>query len=227
LHRLYWVPAGRAASEGAYVRYPFDELYAVLSIESHRHRAVIVGENLGTVPPAVNRGLKRHGIREMYVVQYEQRGDPVRALRPVPGGAVASLNTHDMPPFAAAWRGLDVADRLDLGLLSAGGARAETRRRRRLNQALIQFLRKRGRLPRESSGEDDLQRALTAYLGASRAGTVLVNLEDLWGETAPQNVPGTTRERVNWRRRARLSLEQMKADPNVLAALAELNRIRK
>jgi 4-alpha-glucanotransferase len=41
---------------------------------------------------------------------------------------------------------------------------------------------------------------------------VLVNMEDLWLEARPQNVPGTSSERPNWRRKARLTLEQIFAD---------------
>ena len=76
LHRLYWVPRGLPASQGAYVTYPAEEYYAMLSIESHRHQAVIIGENLGTVPAEVNRGLKRHGVAGMFVVQYEAQPAP-------------------------------------------------------------------------------------------------------------------------------------------------------
>jgi 4-alpha-glucanotransferase len=117
LHRLYWVPRGQPASQGAYVTYPAEEVYAMLSIESHRHQAVIVGEDLGTVPPEVSRSLKRHAVGGMFVAQYEFCLPPKPVLRPVPRNVVASLNTHDMPPFHAYWRGLDIEDRRALGLI--------------------------------------------------------------------------------------------------------------
>ncbi len=101
LHRLYWIPQGMAASQGAYVSYPADEFYALLCLESHRHRTTLVGENLGTVAPEVNRRMKLHKLRKMYVVQYEVKGDGASVLRAPPADAAASLNTHDMPPFAA------------------------------------------------------------------------------------------------------------------------------
>src|SRR5688572_5454747 len=114
LHRLYWIPKGRPASEGAYVQYPAEELYAILSLESHRHKTMLVGENLGTVPPKVNACMTRHDLRETYVLQYELRP---KVLRPPPRKSVASLNTHDMPTFEAFLRGLDIDDRHDLGLV--------------------------------------------------------------------------------------------------------------
>ena len=131
LHRLYWIPDELTGDKGVYVDYPAEELYAILSLESHRYRAGIVGENLGTVPPAVNAALARHNIRPMYVLQYEIMGNPQKPrLRPVPAKCVASLNTHDMPPFRAFLEGLDIEDRMDLGLLNTKTARKERKQRK-------------------------------------------------------------------------------------------------
>jgi 4-alpha-glucanotransferase len=62
LQRLFWIPEGRPASEGAYVRYPFEELLGVLALESRRARAVVIGEDLGTVSPEVAPALASWGI---------------------------------------------------------------------------------------------------------------------------------------------------------------------
>ena len=110
LHRLYWVPRGFEARQGTYVNYPAEELHAIFNLESHRNRTRLVGENLGTVPPAVNESMERHGLREMFVVQFEERPDPKAALRSPPALSVASLNTHDTPTFAAHWRGDDLVE---------------------------------------------------------------------------------------------------------------------
>src|SRR5262249_25537097 len=139
LHRLWWVPHGRPASAGAYVRYPADELYAILSVESHLNKTKLVGENLGTVPPEVNKSMNRHGLRRMFVVQYEHPvGGP---LRKPEAHEVASINTHDMPMFAAYWKGLDILDRADLGLLGPKDIRREKRERAQLRKDLITLLR--------------------------------------------------------------------------------------
>ncbi len=103
LHRLYWVPNGMDARSGAYVRYPEEELYAVLCIESHRHRTALIGEDLGTVPPGIRETMSRRGLRRMYVVPFERSEHMPEGLGPVPEGAAACLNTHDMPPFARYW----------------------------------------------------------------------------------------------------------------------------
>ena len=111
LHRLFWIPNGAEARDGAFVSTPAEEIYAILSVESHRHSAWLVGEDLGTVPPEVEGAMKRHGVRGMYVVQYEIRADRDRPLREVPESTIAGVNTHDMPPFASFWAGLDLDDR--------------------------------------------------------------------------------------------------------------------
>jgi 4-alpha-glucanotransferase len=225
LHRLYWVPAGLEATDGVYVRYPAEELYALLTLESQRHRAVIVGEDLGTVPRAVRAAMSRHGIHRMYVTQFEVAPDPDRPLAPVPRTAVASLNTHDMPTFAAFWQAHDVQDRQALGLLDAADAARERAQRGALRQALARYLAAGGWLG-DSTDLPAALRACLRYLAASPARVVLLNLEDLWLEPEPQNVPGTWQERPNWRRKARYSLEEFAALPEVHDTLREIDRLR-
>jgi 4-alpha-glucanotransferase len=96
LFRRFWIPEGMSAGDGVYVRLPGDELVAVLSLESHRNRTIIVGEDLGTVEPSVRDDLVLHRMSRMYVSQLAPDD-------PVPAGCVACVNTHDTPPFAAAW----------------------------------------------------------------------------------------------------------------------------
>ncbi len=227
LHRLYWVPNRFPATEGAYVTYPADEFYAILSIESHRHHAAIVGENLGTVPPVVNSRLERHAIAGMFVLQSELRPPPRPPLRRIPAHAVASLNTHDMPPFAGFCSGVDIADRLDLDLIDDNEAAAARRVRRRLCQVLDRLVRDQPSPTPNRIDPHALFREAVRILGASSARWVLLNLEDLWGETAPQNTPGTSLERVNWSRKARLGLDELRRNARCLALLRALQGLRR
>ena len=119
LHRLYWVPRGFAARQGTYVNYPAEELHAIFNLESHRNRTRLVGENLGTVPPMVNQSMERHGLRSMFVVQFEERPEPKAALGSPAALSVASLNTHDTPTFAAHWRGDDLSGERSAGIVAA------------------------------------------------------------------------------------------------------------
>ncbi len=227
LHRLFWIPKGLEPQEGVYVRYPAEELYAILSLESHRHQTAIVGENLGTVPRYVNSTMTLHNIQQMYVLQYELNPRARRALRPVPRGSVASLNTHDMPPFAAYWQGLDIEDRLELGLLNSRGARNERKNRQTLRHALEGLLKEQGLLTPGSPSQEALLPACLNFLSASAARVVLINGEDLWLETQPQNFPGTQDERPNWRRKARHSLETLCEMPTVLDICRDVDALRR
>jgi 4-alpha-glucanotransferase len=227
LHRLYWIPQGFEARDGVYARYPADELYAILCLESHRHRTLIVGENLGTVPAFVNRQLGRHGIQKLFVAQFQIAADARHALPKVPRNCVASLNTHDLPMFAGFWGGRDIDDRFALGLLDARMRQQERRTRGALKITLAGFLRKRGLLAGDGCDVQQVLAALLRFLGGSAARLVLVNIEDLWGELRPQNTPGTHRERPNWTRKARYALEdmpQMRAVTQTLEALDAARR---
>jgi 4-alpha-glucanotransferase len=225
LHRLFWVPRDMGAAAGVYVRYPAEELYAVLSIESHRHRAVVVGENLGTVPPEVYEGMDRHEVLGMYVVQYElQPGS--QGLRPPPARCVASLNTHDMPTFEGFLQSKDVDDLQSLGFFTPEQAREEKERRGMIRQEMERELpaEERGR---GAATDAALLRKRLDHLAESPARMVLVNLEDLWQETEPQNVPGTSGERSNWRRKARFSFEEFSTRADVVEPLKKVDELRK
>jgi 4-alpha-glucanotransferase len=224
LHRLFWIPQGMDPSGGVYVEYPAEELYAVLALESHRHRAMIVGENLGTVPPEVNQAMDRHEVLGMYVVQYElQPGS--HGLREPPARSVASLNTHDMPAFQAFLEARDVDDLESLGFFTPEQARQERERREAIRRAMEEALppEERGR---GTAGEAIL-RLLLDHLAAGPARMVLVNLEDLWHETEPQNVPGTHEERPNWRRKARYAFEEFSTRADVVEPLKRVDELRR
>jgi 4-alpha-glucanotransferase len=221
LHRLYWIPAELSGEKGVYVEYPADELWAILCLESHRYQAGVVGENLGTVPTEVNQSMARHAIREMYVVQYELMGDGGGGLRPPPEKCVASLNTHDMPPFRAFLDGADIDDRLDLGLIDEKTARCEHKDRAKIireyfrDAPQILAVQNLGCVPK-------ILPQILEFLAGSMANIVLVNLEDLWEETLPQNVPSTSTERPNWRRRLRPGLEQIRKMAGVAEVLSNV-----
>ncbi len=237
LHRLYWIPKEMDATEGVYVKYRPEEMYAIVNLESQRARATVVGENLGTVPAEVTREMKKRGILGMYVLQYEILASGSKGFSgPGPEAkTVASLNTHDMSPYHGFFRDLDLEDFLDLGLFSAKETARGIETRRKAWQALASFVGVRagagppGAKPTEETLRRVLEKALE-WLGGSRARACVVNLEDLWLETRPQNIPGTGPgtglERANWRRKARYSLEEMERMKEALRALRKLNRAR-
>ncbi len=227
LHRLYMIPRGLEATQGVYVRYRAEELYAILSVESHRHRTWLVGENLGTVPGHVNASLARHEVHAMYVVQYEMTPKARPILRDVPRQSVASMNTHDMPTFEAYCRGLDLDDRLAMGLMNQSEADQERRVRGELLRKLAALLRRKRFMTGKSPGTAALLSGCLALLSASRAPLVLVNLEDLWLEAEPQNVPDSKESRPNWARKAAHGLEAFSDLPQVINVLSRVDQLRR
>jgi 4-alpha-glucanotransferase len=227
LHRLWFVPAGRPPAEGAYVRYRHEELYAILALEARRSGSVVVGEDLGTVRTEVRRAMARHGIERSYVVQYEVLDHPDARIGAPPARSLATVNTHDMPPFSAFWRADDVTYRAEQGWLDTDAARRERAARAGIRAALVAHLRVEGWLP---EGPDptarEVLRACLSWLAAGDARIVVAGLEDLWGERRPQNVPGTTDEYPNWRRRARHPLERLDRVPGLRATLRTIDEMR-
>jgi 4-alpha-glucanotransferase len=229
-HRLYCIPPEFGAADGAYIRYRADELYAVAILESHRHRCALVGENLGTVPPEVDEEIAAHGISGMWVAPYELEPGRRQLLSPPKPQQVAMLDTHDMPPFAAWWNGDDIDDRLKLGLVDEAGAKAERKYRSDAAHKLRQWLQPAGATaPADDAARNGAVplRPLLRSMAASRAHLMTINLEDLWLETRPQNIPGNYENQPNWRRKAQYRLEQFRELPEVLETLGDVDAHRK
>jgi 4-alpha-glucanotransferase len=227
LHRLFCVPNGLEAKEGVYISYPAEEMYAILSLESHRHRAAIVGEDLGTVPGYVRRAMSRHNIQRMYVLQYEASPDKEPVLAAPPANSMASVNTHDMPTFSAFCQGLDIDMFRKFGFFDEEEAGDADESRNKLMEVLIKFLGEEALLDASQPTEEAILKATLSFLASSRAKSLLVNLEDLWQEVEPQNIPGTTSEYTNWQRKFSRDLESFTKDDGVLGVLKLVDRLRK
>jgi 4-alpha-glucanotransferase len=226
LHRLFWIPQGAGSKDGVFVQQPAEELYAILSLESHRHQSVLVGENLGLVPPEVNQGLAEHGVAGMYVQLFEFTGEPDRPAAAPARESIASFGTHDLPPFAAYWTDADLEERRRLGLLSEAAEQSTMSARLPEKQALVAHLQQRD-LIREDPSTAEVYRGVTRLLAESDAEWVMLNLEDTWGETRSQNVPGTTAHRhPNWTQRARYPLEEFGSVDDITKATELMRHLR-
>ena len=223
--RQWWIPAGRPASEGAYVRFPARELLGVLARESRRARALVIGEDLGTVPPGLAARLARRGILSSRVLLFERtaRGGfrPARRISP---RALVTANTHDLPSLAAFWSGRDLELRRRLGLIPDDAALARAREVREAERrALLCRLNAEGARLGASPDDPSLCAAVYAFLCRTRAPLVGVALDDLAGETEPVNVPGVGPDRFpSWTRRMGCGLEALASDPAVARILAGL-----
>ena len=227
--RLYVIPHGLKLSEGTYVSYPAEELFAILTLESHRHHCEIVGENLGTVPPEIDEALPRHKIWGMYLAQFQDwRGPEGGAPPPTPAPSppterdMALIGTHDTPTFAGWLKGTDIEERVRYGLLASEAA--PTVRKERAEQA--EWIAKR--LERPVEDQRALLYALLEWLGRSGSPLVVPWLEDLWLEDRAVNLPGTpSSQRPNWQRPMRLVLDEIFASQEIDSLVRTLDRVRK
>ena len=199
LTRLWLIPRGARPDEGAYIAYPVEDLLRVTALESVRHRAIVIGEDLGTVPSAFRARLSRWGIAGMDVLWFQRKDEEFLLPNAWRSDAVAMTTTHDLPTFAGWWQGSDIATRAALGL--ADEAR-ELAQRERDRAALWRAFRKTGVAagdePKESAPALDAGLAFTAQ---SPAPLALIPVEDILGLTEQPNLPGTIDEHPNWRRR--------------------------
>jgi len=205
LRRLWVVPNGADARDGAYIRYPLTDLLRLTALEAHRAGAVVLGEDLGTVPEGFREELDGFGIKGMQVLWFERQGQRFLPPEKWRRSAVGMTTTHDLPTVAGWWLGKDIVWRRKLKLFAMrdGAAKAAAERKRDRAQMWDAFLRAgvaTGRAP----GTHDISKVLTGaidYLGKTACDLVLLPLEDALGRKEQPNLPGTITEHPNWRRR--------------------------
>jgi 4-alpha-glucanotransferase len=234
LFRLLWIPPGMAAVDGAYVSYPAQELLAILTLESVKRRTLIVGEDLGTVPPFIRRDLAKNAVLS-YKVFYFERGEEGRFLPPedYPALAVAAVTTHDLPTLAGFWEGRDLELRCEHKFYcQPEQAEADRAARSHDRRLLVEALHSRGLLSEEPGFSppgpcpSPVRLGVLEYLAQSPAALLEVRLEEVFGFVEQQNLPGTTSEHPNWRLRLPLTLEEMAQSPEPARVAARLNQYR-
>jgi 4-alpha-glucanotransferase len=199
LFRLWWVPRGRGAAGGTYVRYDADAMLAVLVLEAARAGALVVGEDLGTVEPSIRRRLDRAGVLGSAVLWFAREEDEVT---PLPPGryrerAVASVSTHDLPTAYGFLAGEQVRVRAELGQLDRP-VEEEERRVAEERDRLFAVLRAEG-LATEAADDDELVLDMYRMLLRTPCRVVLAAPADAVGDLRQPNLPGTLDEYPNWR----------------------------
>lgn len=236
LFRLFWVPMGEKPAAGGYVHYPFEDLLGIVALESVRHGCLVVGEDLGTVPDEVRRGLARTGVLSYRLLLFEKGDDgSFRPPAAYPRAALVAVGTHDLPTLAGYWLGSDIDLRTKIGFYPDQDTRTrQMAERLRDRTELLLALEREGLLP---AGIDpraapppellpELVLAIHAFLAHSPAALMAVRLEDVLGDIDPVNLPGTTHEYQNWSGKLSLALEKWDEDRRLLALVETLRALR-
>jgi len=222
--RLFWIPDGFAAKDGTYVNERWIDLVRILALESVRGRFLVVGEDLGTVPPALREGMERFGILSYRLFYFEkgEDGEPKRVQDYV-RQALVSSTTHDLPTLAGFWSGRDIEARRAADMLpDTGQYRNQVEERRAEKGRLLNALIRDGLLPQDFPRDaanwtdltGELHNAVIGYLASTPSMLFLLNQEDLTKETEQQNLPGTTWQYPNWKRKMRYTLEELQTSPS-------------
>jgi (1->4)-alpha-D-glucan 1-alpha-D-glucosylmutase len=226
LYRLWWVPEGRTSAEGAYVYYDLDALMGILALESQRHRCLVIGEDLGTVPDAIRYAMPDYGVYSYRVFYFEEDPDGMpRRPENYPERALVTVSTHDLPPLASYWAGTDIELRKALDLYPDDESRMRTLaersdQRRRILEILGHFGLYAQTCADTGEEMDSLAPALRdavhLYLAGGQARLMVVQPEDLLHMQDPVNVPGTSEQYPNWRRKLNADLEDWIARDDVV-----------
>ena len=224
LQRLWVIPLGAPPSDGAYLYYPVDDLLRLLTLESHRHQAIVLGEDLGTVPDGLRDKLVARSILGMRVLLFEQ--DHNTRFRPIldwPDNALATTSTHDLPTLNGWWHGRDIEWNVRLQMIDEQGEQHWREHRQRERDGLRHALSQDPQNFREERHEtDQILDASVRFLGHTRAPLVLLPLEDALGLDEQANLPGTIDSHPNWSRRLPMSSDKLLDDEDAARRLEML-----
>ena len=228
MQHLYWVPKGHPASQGAYVTYPFDDLAAILALESTRNRCLVVGEDLGTVPRGFREKLADAGILSYRVLYFEQnKSGEFVAPEKYPALSLATIGNHDMATLAGWWQGLDIKLHEENNLYpDAAEAARQYDQREKDKRNLLKALSDAGI---DVGDGDDFQQiavAVHTFLARTNSSLAMAQLDNLAQETDQVNLPGSSDEQPNWRRRYSMTLEELAADRQVEQLVAIFRSLR-
>lgn len=233
LRRLFVVPDGAKGAEGAYVDQPFEDLIGQLTLESRRAGCVVVGEDLGSVPWGFRERMAEAKILSYQVVWFEREGQGFRSPKSYPRLGTAVVGTHDLATLAGWWTASDIADDLRLGRMPADAEVRAREERATEKRILVETLVGAGLLS-PAWGEETLRGplpeaiagAIHAYAAEGASALMLVQADDLSGESERLNLPGTDRERPNWRRRLAATVDDLFGGPLAEAILAGVEQRR-
>lgn len=226
LQRLWLMPQGESPADGAYLAYPLTDMLRLLALESLRHAAIVVGEDLGTVPPGLRERMEGHDIYGMRVLWFERDSGGFTAPEQWDQSAIAMTSTHDLPTAASWWLAADIALRAKYGVLGAhqkqGVLDAEREQdRAALWHAFMAAGVAEGTPPAHETPEPFVDAAIR-FVARTASPLALLPLEDVLGTREQPNLPGTTDQHPNWRQRCPRPADTLLDDPAAMRRLADV-----
>jgi 4-alpha-glucanotransferase len=217
VQRFWLIPEGAGPTEGAYVSFPAETLFRLIALESWRRRAIVIGEDLGTLPPRFHEFVAEQGITGMRLLRIERNADSWKPPSQWSRGAAAMTATHDVMATAGWWKGSDLKERADRRKMEE----ARDKDRMLLWKAFCDASVAMGDPPEAEAAEEVVDAAF-AFIAKTPCEIKLVTLEDVLATEVQPNVPGTTSENPNWRHRFTQNAAKLLSMPAVIARLAKL-----
>jgi 4-alpha-glucanotransferase len=221
LARLFWIPEGSTPAQGTYVRDNATDLLRILALESVRNKALIIGEDLGTVTEEIREMLSRFGILSYRLFYFEKNGQDgsFNYSYEYPRQALVASSTHDLPTLTGFWNGCDIEARKAAGLIDERAYWSQIGDRKREKQRMLDRLHSENLLPREYERDAErvakvdgaLHNAMIGFLAQTPAMILLLNQEDFTMEPYQQNLPGSTAEYPNWQRKMRVKVDDLRS----------------
>jgi (1->4)-alpha-D-glucan 1-alpha-D-glucosylmutase len=217
LRRLFWIPEGMLPSKGVYVRYPMEELFSIIALESWRNRCTVVGEDLGTVPDEVRKAMEEKHMLSSSVFIFEKGENGFKHPGQYKRFSVSSLTTHDLPTLRGFWKGFDIKKRKECGLFQDENSILSFEiEREKDKEQILELLISLDLLPGLGSKElllkeysEDLSIAVHRFLLLTNSMITVIQPEDLIGELEQKNLPGTFNEYPNWRKRFPYTIDEL------------------
>lgn len=234
LMRLWWIPYGETADKGAYVHFDVDAYLAILALESQRHQCLVIGEDLGTVPPEIVDKLRNSGVYSYKVAYFENSNNYFKAPYEYPVQAIATITTHDLPTLRGYWEKNDFELGENLGVYTNKEVlRQLSEDRDWKKQGLLDALHNNGCLPHDYPRDAKyvqmdrlLNDAVHQFIAQSSTALIGLQPEDWLDMASPVNIPGTSEQYPNWRRKLSRDIEDIFTEQRIVELLNKVNDYR-
>ncbi|GAB6183213.1 4-alpha-glucanotransferase [Thermodesulfovibrio hydrogeniphilus] len=202
LFRAFWIPEGFSAKDGAYVKYPYQELLSIIALESWINKTAVIGEDLGTAEDWMRQELIKRKMSSWRVFYFEKRDEGFKKSDEYPEEALCSITTHDLPTLKGYWMGKDLEIRKKLSLFDDSTYEKALQDREGDKKKILELL---------NISQESLHKILLSiikFLSNTKCKYLLLYPEDLLLIEEQTNLPGTTTEYPNWQRKLPLTVEE-------------------